>query len=518
MQQNQQQTTNTVNDNSKGSDGRKNVVVAALSDRPAHPYSSISLSPRGRYALLAGKGTIQLVSVGPEGLKTIRTLKIDHHFFNTSAAASSSPGATGGISDVRDAFRLAAETRASAVTAGVANMNMNQQYGNIVVTKVSWSNNFYSAMFRKNRPKMSSQRGVNGPNPDNNDNELDLSTRSTSSLAEAYEVSSKHRRKSNRFQNILDEEDGDNLLAEETMKEDDSLVAAAGSNGVVLVWSAKKLLFSDSGILPPSKTKGRFIASKTSSATFLAQKQRTQQPEGILDQHTRAVNCMVWHPTKSGLLLTASQDGKIKLWERKLLTRPEPKEEMGDKRTQDQQRSWLSMVGVGGGPRDGGRGSLAMGDEDDDSRNFAWGCRATYSLGEQDAAREISWNKLLPDIFGAVTANGNLVVYNMHVSVKALVKIAAHTGDAASLDWHPRWPFVVATGGSSDRFVKIWDLESSLAPVVNTSNQNKSNIQRREISVSRKEVQQQNQQENSNTLGTTKSETSTFSTSSNESL
>ncbi len=505
------QAANSVDEKSSRRSNRKDVVVASLSDRPAHPYSSISLSPRGRYALLAGKGTIQLVSVGPEGLKSIRTLKIAHHFFNVSAAASSpsAAAATGGIGDVRDAFRLAAETRASAVTAGVANMNMNQQYGNIVVTKVSWSNNFYSSTFRNNRPKTASQRGIK-------DNELDLSTGSTSSTVEVYEVSSKHRRKSNRLQDNTEEDDGENLLAEETMKEDDSLVAAAGSNGVVLVWSAKKLLFSDSGMLPPSTSKGGFITSKTSSAAFLAQKQRTQQPEGILDQHTRAVNCMVWHPTRSGLLLTASQDGKIKLWERKLLVRPEPKDEMGDKRTQEQQRSWLSMVGVGGGgPRDGGRGGNAIGD-DDDSRKYAWGCRATYSLGEQDAAREISWNALLPDVFGAVTANGNLVVYNMRVSVKALVKIAAHTGDAASLDWHPRWPFVVATGGSSDRFVKIWDLESSLASVVSPPpNPNKF---RREVSHSRKDVQQQNQQENSNTLGTTKSETSTFSASSNESL
>ena len=486
------------------------MVVASLSDRPAHPYSSISLSPRGRYALLAGKGTIQLVSVGPEGLKTIRTLKIAHHFFNTSAAAASSPSAAaaGGMIDVRDAFRLAAETRASAVTAGVANMNMNQQYGNIVVTKVSWSNNFYSSTIRNNRPKMSSQRG-------GNDNELDISTRSTSSTVEVYEVSSKHRRKSNRFPDSTDDDDGDSLLGEEMMKEDDSLVAAAGSNGVVLVWSAKKLLFSDSGMLPPSTTKGGFITSKNSSAAFLAQKQRTQQPEGILDQHTRAVNCMVWHPTKSGLLLTASQDGKIKLWERKLLARAEPKDEMGDKRTQEQQRSWLFGVG-GGGQRDGGKDGNAMGDED--SRNYAWGCRATYSLGEQDAAREISWNALLPDVFAAVTANGNLVVYNMHVTVKALVKIAAHTGDAASLDWHPRWPYVVATGGSSDRSVKIWDLESSLASVVSPLIPPKSNAYQRETSRSRKDAQQHNEQENSNTFGTTKSETSTFSASSNESL
>jgi hypothetical protein len=34
------------------------------------------------------------------------------------------------------------------------------------------------------------------------------------------------------------------------------------------------------------------------------------------------------------------------------------------------------------------------------------------------------------------------------------VKIAAHAGDATSLDWHPTRPYVIATGGSGDRCVK----------------------------------------------------------------
>ena len=50
--------------------------------------------------------------------------------------------------------------------------------------------------------------------------------------------------------------------------------------------------------------------------------------------------------------------------------------------------------------------------------------------------------------------SGSLVVYSMHVTWKAIVKIAAHAGDASSLDWHPTRPYVIATGGSGDRCVK----------------------------------------------------------------
>jgi WD40 repeat protein len=40
--------------------------------------------------------------------------------------------------------------------------------------------------------------------------------------------------------------------------------------------------------------------------------------------------------------------------------------------------------------------------------------------------------------------------------------MSAHSGDATTLDFHPTKPNIIATGGSSDRSVKVWDLESDL--------------------------------------------------------
>lgn len=50
----------------------------------------------------------------------------------------------------------------------------------------------------------------------------------------------------------------------------------------------------------------------------------------------------------------------------------------------------------------------------------------------------------------------------MHVPPKALLKFAAHSGDATTLDWHPLDPHCVATGGAGDRSVKVWDVSSYL--------------------------------------------------------
>jgi WD40 repeat protein len=57
-------------------------------------------------------------------------------------------------------------------------------------------------------------------------------------------------------------------------------------------------------------------------------------------------------------------------------------------------------------------------------------------------------------VFALVTVSGSLVVYSRHVAMKSIVKIAAHTGDSTCLDFHPTRPYIIATGGSTDRCVK----------------------------------------------------------------
>jgi WD40 repeat protein len=117
----------------------------------------------------------------------------------------------------------------------------------------------------------------------------------------------------------------------------------------------------------------------------------------------------------------------IKLWERRVVA-PRIEEE--------KRRPWFLAGG-------GGRAELPQ-------WNYSWVlCKATFEPN-CEAVRDIQWNEYQEDVFGLVTVSGTLAVYSMHITVKALVKIAAHTGDATSLDWHPTRRFVVATGGSLD--------------------------------------------------------------------
>ena len=55
---------------------RKNPVVASLGNQSLHPYTSIAISPNRQYAVVAGKDTLRLLAVGPNGLSLVRSLPI----------------------------------------------------------------------------------------------------------------------------------------------------------------------------------------------------------------------------------------------------------------------------------------------------------------------------------------------------------------------------------------------------------------------------------------------------------
>lgn len=114
------------------------------------------------------------------------------------------------------------------------------------------------------------------------------------------------------------------------------------------------------------------------------------------------------------------------------------------------------------------------------------------------------------------------MVYSMHITAKAIVKIAAHNGDATSLDWHPTRKYVIATGGSADRCVKgeflrktVWWMCGTLT-LVKLLTLPCHQVWDLESSISMTKRDDTNIAYNSNTWNTTKSEVSTNSCSSSE--
>jgi WD repeat-containing protein 24 len=378
-------------------------IVASLPDRSPDPFSSLALSPDRNHAIVAGKDTLQLIKIDSEGLRTIRSIKIAHHFnvSESSTSIAKSGNAPRRYGDVRDAFQLGPSTptpRGASMTA----------IGNITIATVAWS---HAMDFGNN---MTTTPGTSGM----------IAEKNASSPSNSQQQ---------------EQEPGTSLSEDR-----DSFVAVAASNGVVVIWSAKQLLFSEPAKTPTAPTRGQGRAGTFSNTPF------HHQPEGIINQHVRAVNSLAWHPKRAGLLLTASQDGSVKLWERLLVGVRKPDG------TKQPRRPWFAGGGRGN-VKTGGRGE----GEETPVRTYSWKFKAGFEP-KSEAVRDIQWSPYLDDIFGLVTASGSLILYSMHVSVRAMIKIAAHTGDATSLDWHPIRRYDLATGGSGDRTVKVWNLQSAL--------------------------------------------------------
>lgn len=228
--------------------------------------------------------------------------------------------------------------------------------------------------------------------------------------------------------------------------DDSSIVAAAGSNGVVVAWHHSALLGDTSKSPSNNAQSGLFHGRRERSVSTSSS---IGQPEAAFLAHSRAVNRLAWHSTgnRPYLLLTASQDGTVKLWDRRATSATVT----DDKRvnaalTVPNMRSWL---GFGGTQMATNRLASTSANNTTTSK---WHCVTTYTP-KCEAVRDIKWNKYLEDVFAMVSDNGTLCVYDIRLN-RPLMKTSAHAGEATSVDWHPSDKYVLATGGGRDRLVK----------------------------------------------------------------
>jgi hypothetical protein len=95
----------------------------------------------------------------------------------------------------------------------------------------------------------------------------------------------------------------------------DNLIAVAGSNGAILVWSKQILLLNSQQQQQPEKTSVRGVKSGGNGKGVMVNNNRLS-PEAVFPQlHIRAINRLSWHPTMPNVLLSASSDGTVILWE-----------------------------------------------------------------------------------------------------------------------------------------------------------------------------------------------------------
>ncbi|KAJ3272504.1 WD repeat-containing protein 24 [Terramyces sp. JEL0728] len=138
---------------------------------------------------------------------------------------------------------------------------------------------------------------------------------------------------------------------------------------------------------------------------FDINKSATDKIDRVINEHMRVVNRVCLHPTEPATLLSASQDGKMKVWDL----------------------------------RSPGRAKI------------------TFD-GKAESVRDVQFNPITGYEFASVFENGSLQLWDIRNPVKWSKRYSAHSGFALSVDWNETGT-MIATGGR-DRVIKVWDKDS----------------------------------------------------------
>lgn len=128
----------------------------------------------------------------------------------------------------------------------------------------------------------------------------------------------------------------------------------------------------------------------------------TNRYESVLQEHDRTVNRVHWHTIEPTNLISASQDGCVKLWD-------------------------LRVKG-----------------------------KSQLTLADVEPVRDVRVHPSRGDLIAAGYENGLIQIWDLKMRQRVST-IHAHQGTIGSLDWHPTSPDVLASG-SRDCQIRVWDL------------------------------------------------------------
>jgi len=405
-------------------------VVSSLSSSRAsggvrQPLTGLSVSPDAKNAAAVGKDVLHVLRLDGfergkvDRLDEIRSIRVSQYFQNLPSTGSVDHPQYPHFRDVLHGHHAAS----SALPAG----------GSVLLTDVAWSMPQSSYVLAdtdsaSHSPKTGKRGSVTN---DANDSPDDLA-------APDSEHGNKHLLKRV-------------YVGDESLGLDSTVVAAGSNNGVIAAWSASSLLLRSDDQSEGTGVSGLFGAAKFGAANRKSQmlsQSAIAQPEASFVAHSRSITRLNWHHTRAYLMLSASQDGTVKLWDRRATSGGNSGGPSNN--TQINSKSWFG--GFGNSARSSHPQTMSL------ARTAMWHCISTFHVS--NPIRDVKWSPHRDEVF-ALVAGEWLCLYDIRVN-KPLSKESVHAGDATSLDWHPTRPNVLATAGGRDRSVKVWDCASQL--------------------------------------------------------
>ena len=419
------------------------------SSQSSHPFSSISLSPAGTYAVASSRDVLHIA----RGSNIFRSVRIAQHFQTNTSTVNRGQSSiqNSQYTHMHDALRISGASTTPAPTAGGGGgVNVN-------VTDVAWS--LPQSFVLDNGSVGSGTSGAGKGVTDCSGLEDCSPTFSSMDALDSEQNSYHHPPFISRVHVKLKEQQTSNYLSPSgneslTPIDDSSVVAAAGSNGVIVAWHARSVLLGNLATSTPDaiSQSGRHSWDYDSNnAPQITPAATIGQPEAVFLAHSRAINRLAWHPTgrRPYLLLSGSQDGLVKLWDRRATT---SSVSCAARNIVANRSTWFGF----------GSSSKQVPNTLQNTMitTANWHCCSTYQP-KCEAVRDIKWSPFIDDVF-AMVAGEWLLIYDIRLPNRPMIKESAHAGEATSVDWHPTFRYKIATGGSRDRCVKVWDIESGL--------------------------------------------------------
>ncbi len=429
------------------------------SSQPSHPFSSISLSPEGTYAVASGKDVLHVLKClgnNHSRLEEIRSVRIGQYFQANTSTIGRGPSSiqNSQYPHVHDALRVSGSSTPTPTAGGGGGVNVN-------VTDVAWSlpqsfvldngSNAGSSGTSTGGKGVTDSAGIGDSSPTFSSSMDVLDLEPNSSHHPPF-ISRVHKTKEELAATYLSPLGNDST----TPIDDSSVVSAAGSNGVIVAWHACSALLGPTRTPDAIVTPGRhrWGGSNNSNNAQVASAATIGQPEAVFLAHSRAINRLAWHPTgrRPYLLLSGSQDGLVKLWDRRATTTSSV---TSASNVVANRSTWFGFGGSNNAKQALNPLSLST-----TITTANWHCCSTYQP-KCEAVRDIKWSPFIDDVF-AMVAGEWLLAYDIRLPGRPMIKESAHAGEATSVDWHPTQRYRIATGGSRDRCVKVWDIENGL--------------------------------------------------------
>ncbi len=420
-----------------------------MTSQSNHPFSSISLSPEGKYAVASGRDVLHVLRLGlGDKMEEIRSVRIAQYFQSNTGTLNRGPSSiqNSQYTHMHDALRISGAPTTTPTGGGGGGVNVN-------VTDVAWS--LPQTFVLDNGvggSGTSSGKGVS----DNSDSLDGLFSPSMDAL-DFEQNTTHHPPFINRVHAKLASNPTSPVGNEPAPTIDDSSVlAAAGSNGVIVAWHARSALLAPKQheTMTPGRHDRWGAGSNNANNPQVTSAATIGQPEAMFLAHSRAINRITWHPTgrRPYLLLSGSQDGLVKLWDRRATTSSVAS---ASNNIVANRSTWF---GFGGGSSTKQVPDLFT--QNKTITTATWHCCSTYQP-KCEAVRDIKWSPFMDDVF-AMVAGEWLLTYDIRFPNRPIMKESAHAGEATSVDWHPTNKYKIATGGSRDRCVKVWNIESGL--------------------------------------------------------